>query len=366
MQLCDRDIHEAIVNGHIGFVGTNEKFPFQPEQQVQPSSIDLRLGDIIVRFKDDIKEFDIQNKIIPSEYLDIKKYNEGDPITINPGEIIYAQIYEQMWIGDNYSARVEGRSRVARLGLSIHCTGSYINPGFCGAMPLQIVNNNRFPIKIYPYVAICQLVLFQISGEPLVKYSERSRIYNPYFDEGIASPSVLRSDPMDGLSDQTIVEKRMTQLVKDYYQGLQTKKHSKNQAKKHEEKIANVVIKNFQEDGLVQMRDIYIANQVGTQGAHSGNNSTITQSIINNNLDIDYPALAQELDRIKNYLKNSNSDDENDILIGDVARATKAIKENRKQEVLSILKNAGKKLYDIAKSIGCTIIAKILINELGL
>ena len=200
----------------------------------------------------------------------------------------------------------------------------------------------------------------------MVKHSERSRIYNPYFDEDIASPSVLRSDPMNGLNNHTIVEKRMTQLVKDYYQGLQTKKHTRQQAKRQEEKIANVVYQNFQEGGLVQMRDIYIANQVGTQGAHSGNSSTITQTIENNALDIDYQVLTQELDRIKNHLKSSDGNDETDILIGDIARATIAIKENRKQDVISILKSAGQKLYDIAKSIGCTIIAKMLTNEMGL
>ena len=359
MQLCDKDIHKAIVNGDIGFVGTNEKFPFLPEQQVQPSSIDLRLGDIIVRFKDTVKEFDIRNKIVPDEYLNIQKYGEGKPITINPGEIIYGQVYEQMWIGDNYSARIVGRSRVARLGLAIHCTGSYINPGFCGAMPLQIINNNKFPIIIYPYIGICQLVLFQISDEPLVKYSERSRIYNPYFDEKIASPSVLKSDPMDGLNNQSIVEKRMTQLVKDYYQGLETQKRNKYTTKQENKKIATVVMKN------TYMRDQYIATQVGAQGPAAGQNATINQVI--NNSEIDFSELLKELEALRNHLKKlENGDNDIDILIGDVSKASKAIKENRKFEVVPILKNAGSKLFDIAKSIGCTIVVKILTNQLGL
>lgn len=362
MQLCDKDIHEAIVNGSIGFVGTNEKFPFQPEQQVQPSSIDLRLGDIIVRFKENITEFDIKNKIDPEEYLDIKRYEEGTPITIYPGEIVYGQIYEQMWIGDNYSARVEGRSRVARLGLAIHCTGSYINPGFCGAMPLQIVNYNRFPVIIYPYIGICQLVLFQISGEPLIKYSERSRIYNPYFDESIASPSVLRSDSIDGLN-QTIVEKRMTQLVKEYYQGLENKKRSRQETKKEKKKIETVVFQNIQEGGFHQARDQYSANQAGSMGPDSGKQAVIEQTWINN---IDGIALVKELEQVKAHLKNMTSDDDVDILIGEVSRASKAVKGNRKQEGITILKSTGEKLYDIVKSIGCTIIAKILTNQLDL
>ena len=60
MQLCDCDIYIAIANGDIGFAGTNEKYSFRYEKQVQPSSIDLRLSDIIVRFKDTVTAFDIR------------------------------------------------------------------------------------------------------------------------------------------------------------------------------------------------------------------------------------------------------------------------------------------------------------------
>lgn len=358
MQLCDKDIYKAIVNGDIGFVGTNEKYPFNLEQQVQPSSIDLRLGDIIVRFKDTVKEFDIKNDIVPEEYLDIIRYKEGSPIVIEPGEIIYGQIYEQMWIGDNYSARIEGRSRVARLGLSIHCTGSFINPGFCGAMPLQIINFNKFPVTIYPYIGICQLVLFEISGEPLVKYSESSRIYNPYFDEKIASPSVLKLEPMNGLDNQSIVERRKTELVRDFYQGLEAKKHSRHSVKK-EEKIAEVVLQN-----TYNIENQYLADQVGIQGSNTIKNSSINQKF--NDFGEDLIELSSELAKLKEHLKSLKNDDEIDILIGDVSKASKALKENRKKDVCQILKNAGKKLYEIAKSIGCSIITNIITGQLGI
>lgn len=248
MQLCDKDIHRAIVNGDIGFVGTDAKYPFQAETQVQPSSIDLRLGEIIVRFKKTVNEFDIKNSIIPNKHLEVERYNEGTPITIESGETIFGQVYEQMWIGDTYSARIEGRSRVARLGLSVNCTGGYINPGFSGAMPLQITNHNRFPIKIYPYIGICQLVIFQISGEPLVKYSDRAPIYNPYYNEKIASPSVLRLENDKENDNQLIVETRMIKLVKDYYAGLENKKYenfSKQKQREKDEEIQHIVNLNI-------------------------------------------------------------------------------------------------------------------------
>lgn len=390
MQLCDRDIYQALKDEEIGFVGTNEKYPFLYEKQVQPSSIDLRLGDIIVRFKDTVNEFDIKEKIVPEEHLGVEQYKDGQSIVINPGEIVYGQIYEQMWIGDKYSARVEGRSRVARLGLAVHCTGSYINPGFCGAMPLQLINCNRFPIKIYPYIGICQLVLFEISDEPLVKYSDRSRIYNPYFDEKYASPSVLQPPIFDRMDNQSIAEYRMSQLVRDHYKGLQKGEKVTARKQRNQEKyIQQIVGYNYHSDypktdeksgrdlhitinqndirqeEVVHMRDMYSATQVGSQGPTSDSNVTIIQEY--NEIPVDFNQLLNELDLLKKYLKADESGDEDvDIMLGDVSRASKAIRENDQKSALNILKSAGNKLYDIAKSIGCSLIASIIKKQLGI
>lgn len=365
MQLCDRDILQALKNEEIGFVGTNEKYPFLYDKQVQPSSIDLRLGDIIVRFKESINSFDIKDKIVPKDHLNVEQYKDGQPILIHPGEIVYGQIYEQMWIGDRYSARVEGRSRVARLGIAVHCTGSFINPGFCGAMPLQIINYNRFPVTIYPYIDICQLVLFEISDEPLVKYSDRSRIYNPYFDEKNASPSVLQPPAADALEEQSITEYRMSQLVKDHYRGLQKGKISRRKRTLEDERINNIVLINNQQVEEMRMRDNYSAAQVGTQGPDSGSNATITQNY--NDSQFDSSKLLSELEILRNYLKEDNSGDENiDIMLGDVTKAGKAVKNNNKAAAIQILKSAGRELYDIAKTIGCSLIATIINNRLGI
>ena len=369
MQLCDRDIYQAIKDGEIGFVGTNEKYPFLYEQQVQPSSIDLRLGDIMVRFKDSIDSFDIKDKIFPKEHLNVEQYKDGQPIVIEPGEIVFGQIYEQMWIGDKYSARVEGRSRVARLGLAVHCTGSFINPGFCGAMPLQLINYNKFAITIYPYIGICQLVLFEISDEPLVKYSDRSRIYNPYFDERYASPSVLQPPTMDRPENQSVAEYRMAQLVKDYYRGIQKGKASCRRQRSEDERIERIVINNklkiSQEGEMNGMRDSYTAAQAGIQGPGSGMNARINQHYNDSTIDTD--KLLAELDMLRMHLKGDNSSDEDiDIMLGDVSRASKAIKDNDKQTAVQILKSAGSKLYDIAKTIGCALVASIIKSQLGI
>lgn len=368
MQLSDRDIFNALDQAEIGFVGTNEKYPFLYDKQVQPSSIDLRLGDIIARFKKTITSIDIKNDVItPDNYLDVKQYADAQPIVIDPGEIVYGQIYEQMWICDKYSARVEGRSRMARLGLSVHCTGGYINPGFCGAMPLQLINHNTFSVTIYPYTSVCQMVLFEISDEPLVKYSDRSRIYNPYFEEQMASPSVLRSPNAEQLSNQDIAEYRMSQLVKNFYNnGLNRNRiTAKSEKQVDEELIRKIVINNIQLGESVRMRDNYTGTQVGTQGPGSGTNASIVQNF--NSSKIDFSKLKIELEELRKHLKDAKSDEEDaDIMRGDVAKAAKALKADDKNEALQILKSAGNTLLEIAQSIGCSIIANIITGQIGI
>lgn len=201
----------------------------------------------------------------------------------------------------------------------------------------------------------------------MVKYSERSRIYNPYFDERIAGPSVLRPDDKGPVDSQSIVEQRMTQLVKDYYKGIEPKKRNRQKQRMEDQLIEKIVfqqVQQVQQGSFVQMRDMYTATQAGNQGPNSGQGAIIIQSF--NDSGIDYSALLQELEKIRKYLKTDDTNVEADILLGEVSKASKAIQENQKQTAIQILKGIGEKLYDIVKTIGCTIVAKIITNQAGL
>ena len=79
---------------------------------------------------------------------------------------------------------------------------------------------------------------------------------------------------------------------------------------------------------------------------------------------MDYSALLDELELVRNHIRTHESDsEESDILLGDVSRASRVLKENRKNEAIQILKAAGAKLRDIAISIGCTLIVKIITSR---
>lgn len=377
MQLNDKDIYRAMVNGDLLFVGANPKYPFVKDKQVQPASVDLRLGNRIIRFKEDIERFDIKDIKDIEKYLSIQYISEGEAIEARPNEILFAQIYEQIAIPDYLSARVEGRSRVARLGISIHCTGDYINPGFAGAMPLQIINHNHFPIILYPYISICQMFLYKLTDEPLVPYMQRSNLpYNTYYNETNPSPSILSADPEEGIRDNiTILEQKIRDLVENYYNTIEKEKNYElkqkisKKKKKAEQKNKQSVIKEATVLNLggLSMGDQYYANQVGVQGKKAGNHAVIHQTTNRNDWnEINIDEMLVDLEKVKKYIKENFADDEHDIIVGNVSSATLALKSDNKEEAGNLLKKCGRVLYDIAKSIGCAVIARYLGNVLGL
>jgi dCTP deaminase len=200
MILSDKDIHPMLRSGELVILGTDTTHPFDAAQQVQPCSIDLRLGNRFLRFKATVDRFDVSDMTGISSLMEEYIVADKEPIELLPNSIVFGQIYEQLRLPPLYCGYIEGRSRFARLGLSVHVTGGFINPEFEGAMPLQIVNNNRFPIVIYPYMTICQLILGRLSSPPLIPYPRRSN--NPYHKESKAGPSVIGEDPALAFNSQ--------------------------------------------------------------------------------------------------------------------------------------------------------------------
>jgi dCTP deaminase len=158
MILSDKTIKELIKKR------TLKVEPFD-EELVQCSSLDLRLGFQIARYK--VKDF-----------LDVKRQNwetEIEEITeegffIQPKEFILATTLEYIELPSNLTAFVEGRSSLGRLGLFIENAG-WVDAGFKGQLTLELFNANSYPIKLYPEMKICQLVFAKLDTNPEKPYS---------------------------------------------------------------------------------------------------------------------------------------------------------------------------------------------------
>lgn len=162
--LSDQDIKKCLESGKI-IIEPLEK----PEIQIQPSSVDLRIGS-------EFKGFRIVRKpcIDPMDKGDLESYmesfyiDEGEPFIIHPGEFALATTYETVKLPDDLVARVEGRSSMGRLGITMHVTAGYIDPGFQGKITLEISNIGKMPVALYTGQRVCQIV-FETMTSPSEK-----------------------------------------------------------------------------------------------------------------------------------------------------------------------------------------------------
>ena len=179
MYLADRDIRDLLPEMKLR--GPNDAHPFNSNTQIQPCSIDLSVSNVFWKPR---RRRRFWRRLLPGFEFAIhlgrsgipelgplrdwtrEELQEGEVITIKPGEVVMSRIYERFRIPAKYAGKIEGRSSFARLGLSIHCTGDFINPGWEGFMPLQLYNAGPYPLKLPPYLSICQLVLIQLSSDP--------------------------------------------------------------------------------------------------------------------------------------------------------------------------------------------------------
>jgi dCTP deaminase len=124
--------------------------PIEPFQ-VQPASIDLRLGRNFLK----IDENTLEGLSLDSElpYVKIEK----DEIVIPPHSFLLATTVEFIRIPANVTAFVEGRSSIGRMGLFIQNAG-WVDPGFEGNITLELFNANRLPLKLASGRRICQIV----------------------------------------------------------------------------------------------------------------------------------------------------------------------------------------------------------------
>jgi deoxycytidine triphosphate deaminase len=111
-------------------------------------------------------------EVSPRRYWKKVVLQENQSITIKPGELLLARVYEKFTIPNKCAAKISGKSSYARIGLLIHCTGDYGNPGYRGHWPLQLVNLSPNPIRIFPYISIGQMMLIKLSSTPENLYSK--------------------------------------------------------------------------------------------------------------------------------------------------------------------------------------------------
>lgn len=147
--LSDGTIRRLVAEGHIVIAPWDEGM-------VQPASVDLRLGDSFRVFHNHrIGAIDLAN--IPENLTERVAVPEGESFVIHPGEFVLGATEEHVTLPDDIVARIEGKSSLGRLGLIVHATAGFVDPGFTGTLTLEITNLTRVPIVLWPGKPIAQL-----------------------------------------------------------------------------------------------------------------------------------------------------------------------------------------------------------------
>lgn len=169
MILSDRDIRRAVESGRV-IIESSTQSPLH----IHASSMDLRLGNSFKLYEH--SKFAILDPKSPETFagrtrlIDIPN---GESFIVQPGEFVLGVTMEKITVPDDLVVRVEGRSSLGRLGIIIHSTAGFVDPGFSGTITLEISNLNRMPVALYPGMRVCQLAFEQMSSPAEMPYNKK-------------------------------------------------------------------------------------------------------------------------------------------------------------------------------------------------
>lgn len=157
MILSDRRIKEAVQHGSIVLE------PFNPEC-LQPASYDLHLDNEFKIFKAHHTEVIDPSKPV-HDLMEQVVLKEGEYFVLHPGSFALALIREITGVDARHVGRLEGKSSLARLGLLIHTTAGFLDPGNSLKLTLELYNVSPLPIKLFPGMKIAQIAFEQLTDD---------------------------------------------------------------------------------------------------------------------------------------------------------------------------------------------------------
>ncbi len=169
MVLSDRTIRSLLEQGRI------EIDPYDASL-LQPSSLDVRVDRYFRVFRNSRYPY-IDVKVEQEGLTEMVEVEDESPFILHPGEFVLGSTLERVRLPDDLVARLEGKSSLGRLGLLIHSTAGFIDPGWDGHVTLELSNVANLPITIYYGMKIGQLSFVQLT-EPAE---------SPYGSKGLGS-----------------------------------------------------------------------------------------------------------------------------------------------------------------------------------
>lgn len=155
MVLSDRTIREELAKGRLVIDPLDDGC-------IQPASVDLHLDKQILVFRNTNRPYvDVRQ---PMDGLtDMMEIGEDDPFILRPGEFLLISTLEDIGVPDDIVGRLEGKSSLARIGLLVHSTAGYVDPGWKGKLTMQMTNVARLPVTLYAGMRIAQISFLRLT-----------------------------------------------------------------------------------------------------------------------------------------------------------------------------------------------------------
>ena len=150
MVLSDRSIREELACGRIVIEPMDESC-------IQPASVDIHLDRAIRIFKPWKPPYYIDLRQELNELTEVEEIPEMGHFALGPGQFVLGSTVERVELPDDIIGRLEGKSSLGRIGLLIHATAGYVDPGWRGKLTLELSNVSAIPILLYPGMKISQI-----------------------------------------------------------------------------------------------------------------------------------------------------------------------------------------------------------------
>jgi len=167
MMLSDIDIKKMLKSGKI-------KITPLKKEQIGPASVDLTLSNEWYFFKEKYL-----NELVDLKQVDFKKAHQKtkcEMIILGPGEMCLGKTVEKITLAPDILGKLEGRSRYARMGISIHITASIVQPGSNNHQVLEIVNLAPFPVVLHEGMRISQIAFSEMKSPTSKPYAKHGKI----------------------------------------------------------------------------------------------------------------------------------------------------------------------------------------------
>lgn len=174
MVLSDRDILKALEEGRIRIDPAPDL-----EKQLGSVSVDFRLGKTFMVFEH--SRFSYIDPRHPQSIGDAMRTIEvadDEPFIMQPGDFALASTMESLELPDDLLGRLEGRSSIARLGITVHSTAAVFEPGWIGTATMELSNLGRMAVALYPGMRICAFSFETVSTPVMTPY--RQKVGNKY------------------------------------------------------------------------------------------------------------------------------------------------------------------------------------------